>query len=45
MAVACEISSDMTKSQSAQLPLSAGSRKGKDKGKGKKGKDASPPQV
>ncbi|KAG7229993.1 hypothetical protein INR49_009713 [Caranx melampygus] len=36
MAVACEISSEMAKSQQLQPPPSAGSKKGKDKGKGKK---------
>ncbi|XP_071337384.1 cilia- and flagella-associated protein 46 isoform X2 [Trachinotus anak] len=42
MAVAYEISSEMAKSQPLQPPPSAGSKKGKDKGKGKKdvkGKD------
>ncbi|XP_072246405.1 cilia- and flagella-associated protein 46 [Leuresthes tenuis] len=42
MAVACEISSEMAKSQPLQSPPSAGSKKGKDKGKGKKVKDPSP---
>ncbi|KAI3362965.1 hypothetical protein L3Q82_011639 [Scortum barcoo] len=40
MAVACEISIEMAKSQSLQPPPSAGSKIGKDKGKGKKVKDA-----
>ena len=39
MAVGYEISSEMAKSQPAQPPPSAGSKKGKDKGKGKKVKD------
>ncbi|XP_051232115.1 cilia- and flagella-associated protein 46 [Dicentrarchus labrax] len=42
MAVACEISSEMAKSQPAQPPPSAGSKIGKDKGKGKKVKDPPP---
>ncbi|XP_040906348.1 cilia- and flagella-associated protein 46 [Toxotes jaculatrix] len=42
MAVAYEISSEMAKSQPLQPPPSAGSKKGKDKGKGKKVKDTTP---
>ncbi|XP_030012468.1 LOW QUALITY PROTEIN: cilia- and flagella-associated protein 46 [Sphaeramia orbicularis] len=36
MAVVCDISSEMAKSKPSQPPPSAGSKKGKDKGKGKK---------
>ncbi|XP_045926168.1 cilia- and flagella-associated protein 46 isoform X3 [Micropterus dolomieu] len=36
MAVGCEISTEMAKTQPSQPPPSAGSKKGKDKGKGKK---------
>ncbi|KAF3842491.1 hypothetical protein F7725_024442, partial [Dissostichus mawsoni] len=39
IAVACEPSNEITKSQTPQPPPSAGSKKVKDKGKGKKGKD------
>ncbi|GAA6225204.1 cilia- and flagella-associated protein 46 [Lates japonicus] len=42
MAVAHEISSEMAKSQPLQPPPSAGSKKGKEKGKGKKVKDTTP---
>ncbi|XP_047458245.1 cilia- and flagella-associated protein 46 isoform X2 [Mugil cephalus] len=42
MAVACEISREMSKSQSLQSPPSTGSKKDKEKGKGKKGKDPTP---
>ncbi|KAM9345441.1 cilia- and flagella-associated protein 46 [Symphorus nematophorus] len=42
MAIGYEISSEMAKSQPAQPPPSAGSKKGKDKGKGKKVKDPPP---
>lgn len=41
MAVVCEISSELAKSQPPKPPPSAESKKGKDKGKGKKGKDVS----
>nr|XP_029134601.1 cilia- and flagella-associated protein 46 [Labrus bergylta] len=43
MAVCFEISSERVKSQSSQPPPSAGSKTGKDKGKGKKAKDQPPP--
>lgn len=42
MAVCHEIASEMGKSQPPQPPLSAESKRGKDKGKGKKVKDVSP---
>lgn len=42
MAVGCEIFSETAKSQPLQSPPSAGSKKGKDKGKAKKVKDVSP---
>ncbi|CAK6962375.1 cilia- and flagella-associated protein 46 [Scomber scombrus] len=42
MAVVCEISSELAKSQPPKPPPSAESKKGKDKGKGKKGKDPPP---
>ncbi|XP_030603277.1 cilia- and flagella-associated protein 46 isoform X2 [Archocentrus centrarchus] len=42
MAVACEISSEMAKSEALQPPTSAESKKGKDRGKGKKAKEPTP---
>ncbi|XP_059214821.1 cilia- and flagella-associated protein 46 [Centropristis striata] len=42
MAVVCDISNEMAKSQPSQPPPSAGSKKDKDKGKGKKVKDPPP---
>lgn len=42
MAVCHEIASEMGKNQPPQPPLSAESKIGKDKGKGKKVKDVSP---
>ncbi|XP_056291813.1 cilia- and flagella-associated protein 46-like isoform X3 [Pseudoliparis swirei] len=42
MAVGWEISNEMAKNQPAPPPTSAGSKKGKDKGKGKKGIDPTP---
>lgn len=42
MAVCHEVASEMGKSQPTQPPLSAESKRGKDKGKGKKVKDVSP---
>ncbi|XP_074531827.1 cilia- and flagella-associated protein 46 isoform X2 [Halichoeres trimaculatus] len=42
MAVCCEISSEMAKTQQTQSPPSAGSKKGKEKGKSKKVKDPPP---
>ncbi|XP_034078590.1 LOW QUALITY PROTEIN: cilia- and flagella-associated protein 46 [Gymnodraco acuticeps] len=42
IAVACEPSNEITKSQTPQPPPSAGSKKVKDKGKGKQGKDPPP---